>query len=54
MILSILGFLLTCILSYWVIRSHREAINSRLELEEARRLARLVRGMLRIDEDIET
>lgn len=49
MILPILGFLLTCILSYWVIRSRREVINSRLELEEARRLARLVHGMLGIE-----
>ena len=37
-IASGLCFLLTCIVGYWAIRSRREAINTRHELEEAREL----------------
>ena len=37
-IVSILCFLLTCIVGWWAIRSRREAINTRHQLDEVRHL----------------
>jgi len=37
-IASVVGFVVIGVMAYWVVRSRREAINTRLELDKLRRL----------------